>query len=41
VELYALDAKLDLAPTASRPDLLKAMEGHILSKAVYIGMFHR
>jgi Raf kinase inhibitor-like YbhB/YbcL family protein len=40
-ELYALDTKLDLAPAASRPDLLKAMEGHILSKAVYIGMFHR
>jgi Raf kinase inhibitor-like YbhB/YbcL family protein len=40
-ELYALDTKLDLAPTASRADLLKATEGHIVGKAVYIGLFHR
>ena len=40
-ELYALDTKLDLAAGASRADLLKAMEGHVVGKAVYIGSFHR
>ncbi|SRR5579871_483912 len=41
LELYALDQMLDLPATASRADLLKAMDGHVLTKAVYIGMFHR
>ena len=40
-ELYALDTKLDLTADASRADLVKAMEGHILAKAVYVGRFHR
>ena len=40
-EFYALDSKLDLPASASRDDLLKAMNGHVLAKAVYIGMFHR
>ncbi len=40
-ELYALDTKLELAPAATRADLLKAMEGHVTGKAVYIGIFHR
>jgi Raf kinase inhibitor-like YbhB/YbcL family protein len=39
-ELYALDTKLALGPTATREDLLKAMDGHILAKAVYVGRFH-
>jgi len=40
-ELYALDQKLDLAPDATRADLLRAMDGHIIGKAVYIGLFHQ
>jgi len=40
-EIYALDAKLDLAAGASRADLQKAMEGHIVASGVYNGLFHR
>ena len=40
-ELFALDTKLDLSPDASRADLVKAMDGHILAKAVFVGRFHR
>jgi Raf kinase inhibitor-like YbhB/YbcL family protein len=40
-ELFALDTKLDLGPDASRADVMKAMEGHILGKAVYEGRYHR
>jgi Raf kinase inhibitor-like YbhB/YbcL family protein len=40
-ELYALDQKLDLAPDATRADLLRAMDGHVIGKGVYIGLFHR
>ena len=40
-ELFALDNKLDLGPDASRPDVLKAMDGHIVAKAVLVGRFHR
>ncbi|HLG95152.1 MAG TPA: YbhB/YbcL family Raf kinase inhibitor-like protein [Bryobacteraceae bacterium] len=40
-ELFALDTKLDLGPDASRADVLKAMEGHILGKGVLVGRFHR
>jgi hypothetical protein len=40
-ELFALDTKLDLGPEASRADVLKAMNGHILGKAVLVGRFHR
>jgi Raf kinase inhibitor-like YbhB/YbcL family protein len=40
-ELYALDTKLDLGPDATRADVLKAIEGHILGKAVLVGRFHR
>ena len=39
-EFFALDTKLDLPATASRDDLLKAMEGHVIGKAVYTGRFH-
>ena len=39
--LYALDAKLELGPDATRPDVLKAMEGHILARGVLVGRFHR
>jgi len=40
-ELFALDLKLDLGPDATRADLLKAIDGHILDKAVVVGRFHQ
>jgi Raf kinase inhibitor-like YbhB/YbcL family protein len=40
-ELFALDTKLDLGADATRADVLKAMEGHILGKGVLVGRFHR
>jgi Raf kinase inhibitor-like YbhB/YbcL family protein len=40
-ELFALDAKLDLTADATRADVLKAMQGHILGKGVLVGRFHR
>jgi Raf kinase inhibitor-like YbhB/YbcL family protein len=40
-ELFALDAKLDLGADATRADVLKAIDGHILGKAVLVGRFHR
>jgi Raf kinase inhibitor-like YbhB/YbcL family protein len=44
-ELFALDTKLDVVPAAdgfeSRANVMKAMQGHILGKAVYGGLFKR
>jgi Raf kinase inhibitor-like YbhB/YbcL family protein len=40
-ELFALDTKLDLGPDATRPDVLKAIDGHIVGKGVLVGRFHR
>jgi Raf kinase inhibitor-like YbhB/YbcL family protein len=40
-ELFALDTKLDLGPDATRADVLKAIDGHILGKGVVVGRFHR
>jgi Raf kinase inhibitor-like YbhB/YbcL family protein len=40
-ELYALDQKLDLTVGATRADLLKAMDGHVIGKATYVGLFGR
>lgn len=44
-ELYALDTKLEVAPTAdafeTRANVLKAIQGHILAKAVHVGLFRR
>ena len=44
-ELFALDTKLDVKPTAdafeTRANVLKAIQGHILAKAVYGGLFRR
>jgi Raf kinase inhibitor-like YbhB/YbcL family protein len=39
-ELYALDATLPIGPEASRPDLLKAMDGHILAQASIVALKH-
>src|SRR6476659_7162894 len=42
-EIYALDSTLDVQPTAdafeTRANVFKAMQGHILGKAVYGGLF--
>lgn len=39
-EFYALDTKLDLPVTTTREDLVKAMDGHIIGKAAYVGRYH-
>ena len=44
-DLYALDITLDVTPSgdafATRAEVLKAIQGHILAKAVYWGLFRR
>jgi len=44
-EVYALDTKLDVQPGAdawvTRAAVWKAMDGHVLGKAVYVGLFRR
>jgi Raf kinase inhibitor-like YbhB/YbcL family protein len=40
-ELFALDAKVTLGPEATKSDVMKAMDGHILMKGVLVGRFHR
>jgi Raf kinase inhibitor-like YbhB/YbcL family protein len=40
-ELFALDEKLDLPPTATRADLMKAMDGHIAGHAALVAPFNR
>lgn len=40
-EIYALDSKLDLPAGSARADLLKAMDGHVVGKATYVGLFGR
>jgi Raf kinase inhibitor-like YbhB/YbcL family protein len=44
-ELYALDTKPDVKPSAdafeTRANVMKAIQGHILAKAVYGGLFRR
>ncbi len=46
-ELYALDIKIDVKPSAdgagsaTRLNVLKAIEGHVLGKAAYVGLFKR
>ena len=44
-ELYALDTQLDVKPTAdafeTRTNVMKAVQGHVLGKAVYGGLFRR
>jgi Raf kinase inhibitor-like YbhB/YbcL family protein len=39
--LYALDAKLELAPDASSADLQRAMKGHVMGQAEYMGTYRR
>lgn len=44
-EVFALDTKLDVPASAdafeTRTNVLKAMQGHVLGKAVYVGLFRR
>jgi Raf kinase inhibitor-like YbhB/YbcL family protein len=44
-ELYALDTKIDMKPAAdpfeTRAEVLRGIEGHVLGKAVYVGVFRR
>jgi Raf kinase inhibitor-like YbhB/YbcL family protein len=44
-EIYALDTKLDVPAGTdafeTRAAVMKAMQGHILGKAVYVGLFRR
>jgi Raf kinase inhibitor-like YbhB/YbcL family protein len=51
LEVYALDTKIDVAASAdaqpvtaavmTRANVMKAMQGHVLGKAVYVGLFRR
>lgn len=51
IEVYALDTKVDVTPSSAaqpvtaaletRAAVMKAMQGHVLAKAVYVGLFHR
>jgi Raf kinase inhibitor-like YbhB/YbcL family protein len=44
-ELFALDTKIDVQPSKdpleTRANVLKAIQGHVIGKAVYLGLFHR
>ena len=45
-EIFALDTRLDITANASDPfdtraKVLTAMQGHVIGKAVYMGLFHR
>lgn len=40
-KVYALDARLDLEPGASKDDLLRAMKGHVLAQGELVGTYSR
>lgn len=40
-KLYALDAMLDLAPGATKAQVLAAMQGHVLAEAQLMGTYQR
>ena len=40
-KLYALDSILILKPGATKSELLKAMDGHVLAEAQLIGLYKR
>ena len=40
-KLYALDTEIDIAVGASKQELLRAMEGHILAKGQLMGTYTR
>jgi phosphatidylethanolamine-binding protein (PEBP) family uncharacterized protein len=41
VKLYALDKKLGLGPRATKPQVVAAMEGHVLGEGVLVGVCGR
>lgn len=41
LKLYALDQMLTLPANATRPDVLKAMDGHIVGTSTYYGVLER
>ena len=41
IELFALDTKLNLPATASRSEVMAAMDGHVIGKTAVEGRFHR
>ena len=40
-KLYALDSRLDLEPGASKQELLRVMEGHVLAEGQLMGKYRR
>ena len=40
-KLYALDAEMPLKPRATKQDLVRAMQGHILAEAQLMGRYQR
>jgi Raf kinase inhibitor-like YbhB/YbcL family protein len=40
-EFFALDTKLNLPATATRAEIMAAMEGHVVGKAAYVGRYHQ
>lgn len=40
-KIYALDTMLDLDSSATKPDVLKAMKGHILAEGQLMGKYQR
>ena len=40
-KVYALDRRLDLAPGATKAELVKAMEGHVLATGELMGRYSR
>ena len=40
-KIYALDQSLDLAPKATKAELLVAMNGHVLAHAESVGLYER
>ena len=44
-EIFALDTKVDVPAStdafATRANIMKAIQGHVLGKAVYVGLFRR
>ena len=40
-KLYALDTALELKPGLTKPELLKAMEGHVLAEGQLMGTYQR
>lgn len=40
-KLFALDTTLNLPPSARKPELMKAMEGHVVAKTELVGRYDR